>query len=216
MFSLLWAAEAGQGSPAGLGHGVSRPRTAGQHGDQGPPAEQEKPQEAERDHDERGRGALAGHDPQHHADDDRAEPRAEAGRHDRLGPPPRARHQQARPEAGQERPGHGGQAASGFAVVVAGPPDGDEGQHAAHVEDRARQPPAAPRPGLAAGPDNGRFLAHALRLTGPAAAGAGSAMLRRNAPLADRAPHAVPGDAGHVRGRHEPERETRRSRASRS
>jgi nicotinamidase-related amidase len=104
-----------------------------------PPAEQEQAEKRQRDQDERERGALPGHHPQHHAQGDRAEPRAHSRREQPEGPPPRPGRQPAGTEPGQERPRRRRDAGQALALGVASPPDDDEYQHAAAVEEH-RQP----------------------------------------------------------------------------
>ena len=81
--------------------------------DSRPPAEHEQPQECQRDESENERGALAGHDPQQHAEGNSGEPYPDPGGDDGRGPPPGPGGQQPGREACQERP-------EGAATQVAG------------------------------------------------------------------------------------------------
>src|SRR5262249_29156061 len=117
----------------------------------GAPAQEEQPEKRQRDADERGRRALAGPDPQDHADLPRA-----AGE-ERGGAAPGAGHQPAGREPGQERPRGAGQAGRGLAMVVAGPADGDERQHAARIEERGKGRAHAARVAGAAGTSGARL-----------------------------------------------------------
>ena len=98
-----------------------------------PPAELEQAEERQRDQDERERGALAGDDPQQHADGHGAQPHAHADRDEGSGPLPVTGGQQADRCAGGEGPEgipQAGQAAPGVMVHVA---DHHEEQHAAEI-----------------------------------------------------------------------------------
>src|SRR5262249_1482158 len=123
----------------------------------GAPAQEEQPEKRQRDADERGRRALAGRDPPDHADRDRAEPRPHAAGDDRGRAAPGPGHQRAGREPGQERPRGAGQAGRGLAMVVAGPADGDERQHAARIEERGKGRAHAARVAGAAGTSGARL-----------------------------------------------------------
>ena len=111
-------------------------------------------------------GALAGDDPQDHAERHGAQPDGDPGGAQRQRAAPGAARPASRRPARQERPGGRGDAGDRLALGVAGAADDHEDEHAAHVEDQ-RHPrgPSRTHAGKGIpGPERGRCDIHHARV----------------------------------------------------